>query len=100
MRRVALLALAISLVFAGTALPAGEVTWLDFYLSGLAATQRNDWATVASQMQRAVALKAGEELSARSKEQIITYVPHFWLGIARYNIGDTDGALRELHLSE
>jgi hypothetical protein len=27
-------------------------------------------------------------------------VPHFWLGIAKFNLGDTDGALREWKISE
>src|SRR5581483_5428877 len=38
--------------------------------------------------------------AARAKNEIITYVPHFWLGIARYNLGDIDGSLREFKMSE
>jgi hypothetical protein len=90
---------AVALLLAGAAGAAAE-DWWDFYGRGLAATQRSDWANVASQMQRAVALKNEEELAARAKNNIIVYVPHFWLGIARFNLGDTDGALRELRLSE
>src|SRR4029078_4557431 len=32
--------------------------------------------------------------------EIITYVPHFFLGIAKFNLGDVDGALHEWKTSE
>jgi hypothetical protein len=41
-----------------------------------------------------------ENAAARVRDQIFTYTPHFWLGIARLNLGDPDGALREWKISE
>ena len=38
--------------------------------------------------------------AARARNEIITYTPHFWLGIAKFNLGDLDGALREWKTSE
>src|SRR5207244_1687619 len=41
-----------------------------------------------------------ESGAARARNEIITYTPHFWLGIAKFNLGDLDGALREWKTSE
>jgi hypothetical protein len=41
-----------------------------------------------------------ENGSARARNEIITYVPHFWLGIAKFNLGEVDAALREWKISE
>jgi hypothetical protein len=41
-----------------------------------------------------------EGTNVRTRKELITYVPHFWLGIARFNLGDPDGALREWRISE
>lgn len=41
-----------------------------------------------------------ENGSARARNEVIVYVPHFWLGIARFNLGDADAALREWKTSE
>jgi hypothetical protein len=41
-----------------------------------------------------------ESGSARTRNEVIVYVPHFWLGIAKFNLGDIDAALREFKTSE
>jgi hypothetical protein len=41
-----------------------------------------------------------ESNALRTRSETIVYVPHFWLGIARFNLGDVDGALREWKTSE
>jgi hypothetical protein len=74
--------------------------WWDFYKRGTAAAQTNEWASVSQNMQRAIAEKPSEELSARARNEILLYVPHFWLGVAKANSGDPDGALAEFRTSE
>ncbi|HVT02949.1 MAG TPA: hypothetical protein VHL58_06185 [Thermoanaerobaculia bacterium] len=74
--------------------------WSDYYNKGVAATQAGDWATVADQMQKSIALKPVEDQSARVRNDLIVYVPHFWLGIARVNLNDPDAGLTELQLSQ
>jgi tetratricopeptide (TPR) repeat protein len=51
-------------------------------------------------LQASIAEMPTESTSARTRKEIITYVPHFWLGIAKFNLGDIDGALREWKISE
>lgn len=74
--------------------------WFDWYNKGVAAVRGNQYKDGADALQRAIAEMPNESTSARAGNVIITYVPHFWLGIARYNLGDVDGALRELKTSE
>ena len=74
--------------------------WFDWYNKGVAAVRGERYKDGADALQRAIAEMPNESTSARAGNVIITYVPHFWLGIARYNLGDVDGALRELKTSE
>lgn len=74
--------------------------WSDFYNRGVAASQAGDWKTVSDQMQKSIALKPVEEQSARVRNDLIVYVPHFWLGIAKVNLNDPDAALSEFQLSQ
>lgn len=74
--------------------------WWDHYEPGVAAAQRGDWAATSSAMQKAIALKPAEEAQARAKSTILVYVPHFWLGLAKINLGDNAGGLKELAVSE
>jgi tetratricopeptide (TPR) repeat protein len=61
------------------------------YQQGVKAVQAKDYATAIDQLQRALAVTPTEAPS---------YVPHFWLGIARYETHDYDGALRDWKTSE
>jgi len=54
----------------------------------------------ASELQKAIAAMPNEGTSVKTRAAFITYVPHFWLGIAKYNLGDVDGAMREWRTSE
>jgi hypothetical protein len=74
--------------------------WYDWYNKGVAAVRGAQYKDGADALQRAVAEMPAESTSARAGNVIITYVPHFWLGIARYNLGDVDAALREWKTSE
>jgi hypothetical protein len=74
--------------------------WYDWYNRGVAAVRATNYREAADALQRSVAEMPTESTSARAGNVIITYVPHFWLGIARYNLGEVDAALREWKLSE
>ncbi|HET8775785.1 MAG TPA: hypothetical protein VFP80_18450 [Thermoanaerobaculia bacterium] len=94
MKRVALL-----LLLASSALAAPE-KWWDSYNRGVAAVNGKNYQLAASLLQKAIAEQPGESTSIRAGKSIITYVPHFWLGIAKMELGDTDGALREWRICE
>lgn len=96
--RAARFAVVLIVLAAGPLLAADK--WWDFYKRGNAATRTNDWSTVSEQMQQAIAEKPSEEFAARARNEILLYVPHFWLGVAKANLGDADGALAEFRTSE
>ncbi|MEO8382859.1 MAG: hypothetical protein ABI779_24590 [Acidobacteriota bacterium] len=96
MRRAALLG---ALLFvAANAL--GAEKWWDAYNRGVTAVNGKSYAAADAALQKAISENPNESTSVRAGNSIITYVPHFWLGIAKFNLGDTDGALREWRTSE
>ena len=86
------------LLFATSALAADK--WWDAYNRGVAAVNGRNYALAASELQKAIAENPTEGTAVRAGNAIITYVPHFWLGIAKFNLGETDAALREWRISE
>lgn len=88
------------LVFAAFAASAAEEGWGDIYEKGQAAAERRDWAATRDLMQKAIAAKPVEQNPAVFKKKSFVYVPHFWLGIALFQLGDFDGAAREFTTSE
>lgn len=81
------------------ALAAGD-KWAEAYNRGIAAVRAHNYAAAADDLQRAIGEMPAESGAVRVRNEIITYVPHFWLGIAKYNLGDIDGCLREMKTSE
>ena len=77
-----------------------EETWLDAYNRGVSAVRANNFQPGAQALQKAIEEMPQENAAQRVRDQIFTYVPHFWLGIARLNLADPDGALREWKTSE
>lgn len=67
------------------------VAAMNAYQHGVKAVQAKDYATAISELQHAIATAPSEGPN---------YVPHFWLGIARYETHDYDAALREWKVSE
>lgn len=86
------------LLFASTVFAADR--WWDSYNRGVAAVNGKNYDLAATLLQKAIAENPTEGTAVRAGKSIITYVPHFWLGIAKFNRGDTDGALREWRISE
>ena len=95
MRRLAILALLL------LALPlAAAEKWVEAYNKGVLAVNSSNYKLGAQELQKAIAEMPTEGVGVRTRSAIITYVPHFWLGIAKFNLGDVDGALREWRISE
>lgn len=96
MRRIAAAAVAIVLT-----LPAAAADkWWDSYDRGVKAVNAKQYQAGSDDLQRAIAEQPAESNAIRARNQIITYVPHFFLGIARFNLSDVDGAMREWKTSE
>ncbi|HVS30780.1 MAG TPA: hypothetical protein VMS98_04925 [Thermoanaerobaculia bacterium] len=95
MRQVAL-----ALCLVAMPLSAAPEKWWDSYNRGVKAVNASNYAEAIPALQKALAEMPTESTAVRAKNQIITYVPHFWLGIAKFNSGDVDGALREWKTSE
>lgn len=96
MKRVAL---ALLLIVALPAFAAPE-KWWEAYARGVAAVNARNYKAAAEALQKSIAEMPNEGTSVRTRKELITYVPHFWLGIAKFNLGDTDGAMREWRISE
>lgn len=88
------------MLIASSAIAAPPEKWWDAYNRGVAAVNAKNYDAAAAAMQKAIAENPTEGTAVRAGRSIITYVPHFWLGIAKFNLGDTDGALREWRISE
>jgi hypothetical protein len=75
-------------------------SWSDAYNRGIDLVRAGKYQPGAQALQHAIDEAPQENATARVRDQIFTYTPHFWLGIARLNLGDPDGALREWKISE
>ena len=94
MKRIAVLLLLATPLFAAE-------KWLDNYNKGVAAVNGAKYKAGADALAAAIVERPTEGTSIRVGQQIITvYTPHFFLGIAKFNLGDVDGALREWRISE
>jgi hypothetical protein len=83
------------------ALPAmAAETWFVAYNRGVDLVRAGKYQMGAQALQHAIDEAPQENAAARVRDQIFTYTPHFWLGIARLNLGDPDAALREWTISE
>jgi hypothetical protein len=96
MKRIAILVALLALPAFGAA-----VSWYDSYNRGVESVRNKQYAAGADLLQRAINEMPTESGSARYRsEPFITYMPHFWLGIAKFNLGDYDAALREFKTSQ
>ena len=92
-RLVVILALAVPWVAAAD-------IWDEAYNRGLNAIKHNEWAVAAGELQSAVEAQPNEFISERTRNGLNEYLPHYWLGVAKYRLGDVDGALAEWRISE
>lgn len=90
-----------ALVLLLVALPAAAAEkWVEAYNRGVSQVRASSFQAGAQSLQQAIGEMPQENQAARVRDQIFTYTPHFWLGIAKLNLGDPDGALREWRISE
>lgn len=82
------------------AAPAFAQSWYDNYNRGVAAVRAKNYAAGAEALQSAIREMPAESAKLRAAKEFITYLPHMWLGIAKVNLNDVDGALAEFHTSE
>ena len=90
------------LVFLLLATPvfAAPEKWFEAYDRGVTAVNTRNYKAGAEALQKAIAEMPNEGTNVRAKNALITYVPHFWLGIAKFNLGDAEGAPREWRICE
>jgi hypothetical protein len=74
--------------------------WYEAYDRGVAAVRGGNHAVAAQALQAAINEQPNENAAARGRNDAFVYVPHFWLGIAKFNLGDDEGALKEFKQSE
>lgn len=86
--------------FALSAAAAPPEKWWENYQRGVAAVNGAKYKAGADALAAAIAERPSEGTSIRVGNQIVTYTPHFFLGIARFNLGEVDAALREWRISE
>jgi len=87
------------LLLAVTAAAAPE-KWFEAYDRGVTAVNAKSYKVAADALQKSIAEMPAEGINVRTRRELITYLPHFWLGIAKFNLGDPDAALREWRISE
>ncbi len=74
--------------------------WYEAYDRGVAAARAGNHSVAVLALQAAIAAQPAESAAARGRSESFVYVPHFWLGIAKFNLGDDEGALKEFKTSE
>jgi hypothetical protein len=92
--------LALALLIAPSLSATPPEKWYDSYKRGVSAVNAKGYRAGADALQKAIGEMPNEGTGVRAGREIIIYVPHFWLGIAKFNLGDVDGALREWKTSE
>lgn len=74
--------------------------WWDAYDRGVNAVNAKNYKVAQESLAKSIVEMPMEGTNVRAGRSLITYLPHFWLGIAKFNLGDTEGALREWRISE
>jgi hypothetical protein len=94
MRRLAIVAAML------LALSAHAEKWSDSYKRGIALINAHSYDAGIEAMHLALAEMSNESTGLRVRNEQIVYVPHYWIGVAKFSSGDIDGALREFKASE
>lgn len=83
------------------ALPlAAAERWWESYNRGVKAVNAKQYEVAVQALAAAIAAAPAESSAARVRNAAIVYVPHYWLGVAKFNLGDVDGAVRAWRTSE
>lgn len=89
----------VALLFAALPLVAAE-RWWESYNRGVKAVNAKQYEVAIQALEAAIAAAPAESSAARVRNAAIVYVPHYWLGVAKFNLGDVDGAVRAWRISE
>ncbi|HET7707166.1 MAG TPA: hypothetical protein VFM36_13850 [Thermoanaerobaculia bacterium] len=89
----------LALLFVALPLVAAE-RWWDSYNRGVKAVNAKQYEVAVQALEAAIAAAPAESSAARVRNAAIVYVPHYWLGVAKFNLGDVDGAVRAWRISE
>ena len=73
--------------------PPSKAQYLNAYKTGLDAVEAQNWEVAASAMAEAIAERPDEKMKLPVRFFLRPYVPHFYLGYARFKSGDCAGAL-------
>ena len=95
--RRSLVASTLALATVATLLVSGRpaaAQYLNAYKAGLDAIEAKDWERAESSMSEALAERGEEKMKLPVKLFLRPYLPHFYLGYARFERGDCAGALR------
>lgn len=95
MRRITV----VTLLFVALPLAAAE-RWWESYNRGVKAVNAKQYDVAVQALEAAIAAAPAENSAARVRNAAIVYVPHYWLGVAKFNLGDVDGAVRAWRISE
>ena len=87
------------LIALGGVLPAAA-DFLDSYKAGREAIERQQWEAAARLMHEAIAGQPDEKPRLLGKRYFHAYVPHYYLGVALFGLGDCPGALSSWAESE
>lgn len=94
------LALTLALALASLTPEPARADYKDSYLRGRDAAGAGDWSGVVRAMEEAIAEEPQESERIRFYGmRFEPYVPHYYLGLARFQLGDCEGALRAFEVS-
>jgi tetratricopeptide (TPR) repeat protein len=74
--------------------------WWEAYNRGVKAVNAKQYAVAVQAFEAAIAAAPAESSAARVRNTAMVYVPHYWLGVAKFNLGDVEGAVRAWRISE
>ena len=97
------MALTTSIVIAVLALGAAQLPraqFLERYVEGLQEVRLENWQTVTVSMRAAIAEQPRERARLPLRRYFRPYIPHYYLGVALFNLGDCAAAKYEWDLSE
>jgi len=89
-----------ALAIAASATPVGAAEFVEHYKAGLAAVESEDWDRVGTMMGRAIEIQPKSKARIKKALFFKQYLPHYYLGVSRYKLGDCAGALTAWQESE
>lgn len=89
-----------ALLFVLTGAAPVSAQYLKLYKDGIEAVRSGDWERAAELMEQAIEERAEEKMRLPARLYMRAYLPHYFLGLARYQLGDCAGAIAAWQESE